>query len=277
MPNSSQLSTQNTNNERPKRTRRQPEKFRDVVPDGPWFSQGEIRTEHCDIGAGANAAAGGSEIAAAGGSEVAAAGGSKIAAAGASEGTAVGRSEVAAAGDSEVAAAGGSEVAAAGGSEVAAAGGSEVAAAEGREVAADGLVALPACEAEVASAGARVKWGEMTTVDELQSSIDVAYSKIVTWKKNLFEVPTSKCGKDFVAEAARLLQNFNARTQMEPVALNLLIIFIPLMLQKPARRSKTGDHKRYLTKRLKWWRDGKLSNLLAECEEIQRRLCGSKR
>ena len=78
----------------------------------------------------------------------------------------------------------------------------------------------------------------MTTVDELQSSIDMAYSKIVTWKKNLFEVPASKCGKDFVAEAAWLLQNFNARTQMEPVALNLLIIFIPLMLQKPARGSK---------------------------------------
>ena len=127
------------------------------------------------------------------------------------------------------------------------------------------------------AAGNRIKWGEMTTVDEIRVAIDAAHSKIVTWKKNLFDVPTSKCGKDFVKEATRLLQNFNARTEMEPVALNLLVIFVPLMLQKPARCSKTGDHKRYLTKRLQWWRDGKLTELLAEDEEIQRRLGGSRR
>ena len=84
MPTSSQVFAQNTNNtsnERPRRTRRQPEKLRDVVPDGAWYSQGEIRTEHCEIstGAGADATTSESEITAAGASEEAAAGGSEVA------------------------------------------------------------------------------------------------------------------------------------------------------------------------------------------------------
>jgi hypothetical protein len=132
-------------------------------------------------------------------------------------------------------------------------------------------------DSAVRQARTRVRWGEMTEIDEIRTVIDAAYAKIVTWKKNLFDVPTSKCGKDFVKEATRLLQHFNTRSEMEPVAINLLIIFVPLMLQKPARRSKAGDHKRYLAKRLQWWKDGNISELLAEDDEIQKRMQSSKR
>ena len=115
----------------------------------------------------------------------------------------------------------------------------------------------------------QMKWAQLmkreiqwvTGIGEIQAVIDAVHSKIVTWKKNTFDVPTTKCGKDVVIEATRLLKLFNARSEMEPVAVNLLVIFFPLMLQKPSRRSKTKDHKRYLSKRLQWWKDGKIAEI----------------
>ena len=123
----------------------------------------------------------------------------------------------------------------------------------------------------------RIKWGSMTDIDQISSMALKAHSIIARWNKNIFEVPTSKCGKDFLNEASRLVRLFNNRTELEPVAMNLLIIFFPLMLQKPARKSKNADHKRYLSKRLLWWKDGKLGDLLEEGETIQKRMKSSQR
>ena len=83
-------------------------------------------------------------------------------------------------------------------------------------------------------AGARVRWGDLVGVDNIRTVVDNAHAKVVTWKKNFFEVPSFKCGKDFIAEATRLLKHFNTKSNMEPVAINLLVIFFPLMLQKPS-------------------------------------------
>ena len=66
-------------------------------------------------------------------------------------------------------------------------------------------------------------------------------------------------------------------TVWESIALNQLMIFFPLMLQKPGPRSKTHDHNRYLVKRLQLWKDGKIEELLLEAEEIQRRMLKSKK
>ena len=115
----------------------------------------------------------------------------------------------------------------------------------------------------------------MTDIDQISSMALKAHSIIARWNKNIFEVPTSKCGKDFLNEASRLVRLFNNRTELEPVAVNLLIIFFPLMLQKPARKSKNADHKRYLSKRLLWWKDGKLGDLLEEGETIQKHMKSS--
>ena len=49
------------------------------------------------------------------------------------------------------------------------------------------------------------------------------------------------------------------------------------MLQKPSRRSKLEDHKRYLSKRLQWWKDGKITELLNEAKEIQKRLLSTRK
>ena len=50
-----------------------------------------------------------------------------------------------------------------------------------------------------------------------------------------------------------------------------------MMLQKPSSKSKHSDHSRYLSKRLTWWKEGKLKDIMSEAKEIQRRLSAPKR
>ena len=59
---------------------------------------------------------------------------------------------------------------------------------------------------------------------------------------------------------------------MKEVALKAVMVFMPMMLRKPARNSKAKDHCRYLEKRLHLWEQGKLDSILSECNEIQTRM-----
>ena len=125
--------------------------------------------------------------------------------------------------------------------------------------------------------GRNLKWGDMHTSVDINNTISKIYEKVTTWKMNLFDVPRGKAGKDFITEITRLLSLFNNRTQWESLALNILMIFPPLMLQKPSSRSKNKDHSRYLHKRLLLWKEGKLQEIISEVEEIQRRISKSTR
>ena len=227
MPISSQVPLQNSNLERPKRTRRQPEKLRDTVPDGAWLSQGAIRTVSCEISVNAGVVENGSS----GGCEIAAAGGSEIAAAGESEVAANGRSGVAAAGGGEVAAAGGSEVAAAGGCNVAAAGVSV----GNCEQAAEEAAQIPQ-KIEAAA------WGELKG-HALVNSVSAAYLEVVRWRRNVFNLPKGKAGEDFIEELTKIYRHFNDSTAFESIALTLSALIFPLLLQKPAPTSKARDHR----------------------------------
>ena len=51
---------------------------------------------------------------------------------------------------------------------------------------------------------------------------------------------------------------------------------MPIMLQKPSKKSKAKDHSKFLSARLQKWSIGDLSSLMAECLEIQRRLTAAK-
>merc|ERR1739848_613949 len=49
-------------------------------------------------------------------------------------------------------------------------------------------------------------------------------------------------------------------------------IFIPLMLQRPSKKSKAKDNAKYLANRLQLWSDGDLEALCKEGNEIQLKL-----
>ena len=45
-----------------------------------------------------------------------------------------------------------------------------------------------------------------------------AYAEVAHWRRNLFTVPTGNIGKEFVRETTRLLDAFNQKSRLEPIA-----------------------------------------------------------
>ena len=123
----------------------------------------------------------------------------------------------------------------------------------------------------------RIKWGRCEGEDNILLQVRAAYQEIISWKKNIFLLPRGKAASDFIKEMTRLINLFVFKTKWEWLALPLLHIFMPIMLQKPSRKSKAKDHSRFLSSRLQKWNEGDLRSLLAECREIQKRLAGSLR
>ena len=70
----------------------------------------------------------------------------------------------------------------------------------------------------------------------------------------------------------RLIDLFVNKTPYYEVALNALMVMIPLLLQKPSKSSKTSDHIKHLEKRLNLWKDGDILDILRECKKIQQYL-----
>ena len=75
-----------------------------------------------------------------------------------------------------------------------------------------------------------------------------------------------------ITEVTRIIKLFNSKTAWESIALHLLTVILPLMLQKPSANSKKKDHTRYLQKRLTLWKEGRIMEIISECEEIQKRM-----
>ena len=101
------------------------------------------------------------------------------------------------------------------------------------------------------------------------------YDEILTWKKNIFSVPRGQAGNDFVKELTRLINLFVCSTEWERLALSIVHVFLPIMLQKPNAKSKQRDHSRYLKSRLQRWTNGDLESIMAETREIQNRIIKS--
>jgi hypothetical protein len=89
------------------------------------------------------------------------------------------------------------------------------------------------------------KWGNYENEGEIKVMIENVYTEVVSREKNLLVLPRSKAGKAFINEPSRLLSLFTLKFVWEPVALSLVHIFIPLMLQKPFSRSKSIDNIKY--------------------------------
>jgi len=86
------------------------------------------------------------------------------------------------------------------------------------------------------------------------------------------QIPRGKAGKTLIAEVTCPIRLFNTNKRWESVAIHMLQVFLPLILQKPSLKSKNREHVKYLNKRMEWWKHGKLEELISECEAIQTRL-----
>ena len=122
----------------------------------------------------------------------------------------------------------------------------------------------------------KIKWGSLEGEENISNAISEAYSNVIKWRKNIFSLPRGKSGTCFIKELTRLVNLFVHKTKWERLALPLIHIFVPIMLQKPSAKSKAKEHTKYLTLRLEKWANGELDMLMSECKEIQKRLASAK-
>ncbi|MCP4457917.1 MAG: hypothetical protein GY816_07830, partial [Cytophagales bacterium] len=138
---------------------------------------------------------------------------------------------------------------------------------------------IPPCIPEFVSkddALDKAKWNGLVG-KELFNTINSIYEEITSWRRNLFKVPTGKAGQEFISEINNCLKNFSASTPLEPIALKMTLILFPVLLQKPSRKSKAKDHATHLSRRLTLLKAGKISDIVHEGREIQKRLISSKK
>lgn len=121
----------------------------------------------------------------------------------------------------------------------------------------------------------KAKWGILKG-HEISNVLREAHSSVITWKRNLFKIPTDKTGKSFVEEMTTILKYYTNRTNLESVSLKALMVIGPLLLQKPGKNSKNNEHIALLKARLEKWRTGRIKDLIAEGKAIQKRLERSK-
>ena len=114
-------------------------------------------------------------------------------------------------------------------------------------------------------------WGD-SPIAKFDEDAKTCYKEIVKWRKNLFLLPSGKVGKEFILEMKRIIDLFVNKTPYYHVAMNALMVIIPLLLQKPSKSSKTADHVKYLAKRLVLWKEGNILDILKEDKVIQDRL-----
>ena len=68
--------------------------------------------------------------------------------------------------------------------------------------------------------------------------------------KKIVLLPRGRVGTDFVKELTRMIKLYTTDSKWSRLAMTMLHVFVPLMLQKPSAKSKAKDHARYLEKRL---------------------------
>ena len=123
--------------------------------------------------------------------------------------------------------------------------------------------------------GWKITWGDLSE-GEFTKAINNAYTQVVHWRPNLFKVPSGACGKQFVAELARLFDAFAAESDIEAIALKAAMTLPSLMLQKPHAKSKIHDHISCLQHRLMLWDKGDIADLLKEGKALQKLLIKSQ-
>ena len=75
-------------------------------------------------------------------------------------------------------------------------------------------------------------------VDTFIKKINLVYNTVVHWRRNLFQVPKSKVGRDFVNELTEWLQHFNEGTVYEPIAIKVFAIVAKAFIKKQEFRTR---------------------------------------
>lgn len=109
-------------------------------------------------------------------------------------------------------------------------------------------------------------------------NINDIYTEIVRFKINIFNIPSGKAGKIFIAELTYWLKQFNYNSDLNSIALEAFMVLPSLVLQKTSATSKIKGHCAAIERRLSLSeRQGELTLLMKEERFIQGRFRTSKK
>lgn len=117
-------------------------------------------------------------------------------------------------------------------------------------------------------------WGTLEGLG-VAHAIDQAYTVIVHWLRNLFQLPLGKAGKNFIREQTHLLSSYAEGNSLKHIG-EKATMTMPALL-KPSIMSKAKDHAICLERRLQLWFTGDIDGLVWEGESIQQRLTHTTR
>ena len=99
----------------------------------------------------------------------------------------------------------------------------------------------------------KVKWGKLEGEEAVKDLATSIYTMMLDWNKNIFFLPRGRAGSEFIRILTELLNHFNNKTRWERLALPLVHVFVPLMLQRPSANSKPKENSKYLLSRIERW------------------------
>ena len=108
--------------------------------------------------------------------------------------------------------------------------------------------------------------------EEFYSAITNAYEKVVTWRRNLFNVPFGASGKAFVDELATLIKGFADGTTIRKIAWKAVCVACHVLLQRPNETGSSSAYAQHLNRRMSLWKSGRALNLLHESISIHEHL-----
>lgn len=114
-------------------------------------------------------------------------------------------------------------------------------------------------------------WGQLNG-DQATRELKECYEKVVYWRKNIFMLPKGASGKDYIRETTRLINGWTTESPIKECAMYAIHVMPALLLQKPAKTSKSRHHVEALTRRLKLWQNGEFDQLFREADTLQKRL-----
>ena len=102
--------------------------------------------------------------------------------------------------------------------------------------------------------------------------VNQAYEEEVFWRKNIFNLPSGKAGKESINLLTEWLKKFNCNSDSQGIALKFSMVLPILLLQKPFSSSKARDNSEALAKRIDNLKKGNLDQIISECKRIQRNM-----
>ena len=113
--------------------------------------------------------------------------------------------------------------------------------------------------------------GNLSIID-LQQVVSSTHEGNIKRKRNLFMLPSGKAGKEYTDECNRLILEWVNDSQLQGIAIKVIMIMPSLLLYKCSRNSKAKNYTESLKRRLKLWKEGDFDGLVREVRFIQSKL-----